>query len=63
VKGNPHASGELPSPPRPPSGLPKQPPGYHAPARSAQDIVNEGQQNLAEGYTFVSAQTLLADNG
>ena len=32
VTGNPHAMGELPSPPRPPSGLPRQPAGYQAPA-------------------------------
>jgi uncharacterized protein YdaL len=31
AEGNPRASGELPSPPRPPSGSPAQPPGYHAP--------------------------------
>jgi uncharacterized protein YdaL len=31
VTGNPHAAGELPSPPRPPSGLPRQPAGYHTP--------------------------------
>src|SRR5487761_190663 len=30
VTGNPHAMGELPSPPRPPSGLPRQPAGYQA---------------------------------
>jgi uncharacterized protein YdaL len=29
--GNPHATGELPSPPRPSAGLPTQPPGYRAP--------------------------------
>jgi uncharacterized protein YdaL len=29
--GNPHATGELPSPPRPSAGLPAQPPGYRAP--------------------------------
>jgi uncharacterized protein YdaL len=31
VAGNPRATGELPSPPRPPSGPPRQPAGYHAP--------------------------------
>jgi uncharacterized protein YdaL len=31
MSGNPHAAGELPSPPRPPSGLPRQPAGYQAP--------------------------------
>jgi uncharacterized protein YdaL len=32
LTGNPNAAGELPSPPRPPSGLPTQPSGYQPPA-------------------------------
>ena len=35
LTGNPHAMGELPSPPKPPSGLPSQPSGYQPPAPSA----------------------------
>ena len=35
LNGNPKAMGELPSPPKPPSGLPTQPSGYRPPAASA----------------------------
>jgi uncharacterized protein YdaL len=55
LTGVPNAAGELPSPPRPPSGLPSLPPGYQPPATRP-----AGHTAIKTGATLRTAHTAIA---